>query len=141
MTDNPETPNPVVEIRTTHRSTGDLPVLLDSITAKLSDLVQHAASHAYRDGVNDIPPHSKNAPECVLNHMTELALALWSLAPAESFDQLIILPREMPAGLRAQVEGAVEVVEGGEEIPVETLDQMGAFVRDAMASRQAGERR
>lgn len=139
MSDTPEIPN--VEIRTTRRSSGDLPVLLDSITSKLSDLVQHAASHAYRDGTLGVPPHSKNAPECVLDHMTELALALWSLAPAESFDQVIILPREMPAGLRSQVEGAVEVVEGGEEIPVDVLDQMGAFVRDAMAGRKAGERR
>lgn len=118
-----------------------LPRLLDSILEKLHDLVQHAGDHAYRDGVNGIPLGSRDAPPCLLQHAYEVALAMWTLAPADQHGNVIVLPREMPEGLRGQATAAVSIVRNGGEVPVDVLDQMAAFVRDATAGRKAGERR
>jgi hypothetical protein len=115
--------------------------LLDSILEKLNDLVQHAGTHAYRDGVNGIPLGSKDAPPCLIQHAHEISLAVWAIVPADRHQGFIILPRDMPEGLRAQATTAVSVVKAGGEIPVDVLDQMAAFARDAAAGRKAGERR
>jgi hypothetical protein len=120
------------------------PRLLESIMEKLADLAQHAGSHGYREGVLGRPIDKRDAPECVVQHVHELALSMWSLAPADQFNKEIVLPRDLPEGLRDQVQAAIDAdqVNEGEPLPVDLMDQMTAFARDhAAGHRQAGDRR
>lgn len=118
------------------------PRLLDSIMEKLADLAQHAGSHGYREGTLGRPIDKRDAPECVVQHVHELALSMWSLAPADQFNKEIVLPRDLPDGLLNQVQAAIDdgEVNEGEPLPVDLMDQMAAFARDHAAGRKAGGR-